>query len=204
MLKQNTRAELNRLLQARNEYPETAAQIDAEIYQSFAQTCAILVLDMSGFSRLTLRYGIIPFLASLHRLTAIATPIVKEHGGSVIKLEADNIFAVFPQVTHAVDASTDILRCLFAVNIGLPDELDLYSSIGIGYGEVLMVADEDLYGSEMNLACKLGEDLAQPGEILLTESAFAQVDPGAKKWEKLEMSVSGLELIVYKTKLTTV
>nr|WP_290227415.1 adenylate/guanylate cyclase domain-containing protein [Trichocoleus desertorum] len=194
---QNTKAELHRLLQDRNEHPEKIAEIDAQIHAIFAETHAILVLDMSGFSRLTIRHGIIHFLAMIHRLSAIATPLMEQQKGTVIKQEADNLFAVFPTVEFAVSAAVDVLKSLAAVNSGLPDAMDLYASIGIGYGEVLLVAGKDLYGNEMNLASKLGEDLARSNEILLTESAFQQLQ---STWtcEAIELSVSGLELTAYQ------
>src|SRR2546423_14806135 len=62
-------------------------------------------MDMSGFSRQTLRHGIIHFLAQIHRMHSIATPVVESHGGEVIKYEADNIFAVFPEVEQAGEAA---------------------------------------------------------------------------------------------------
>lgn len=195
-----TRAELNRLLQERNEYPERSTAIDAQIYATFERDCAILVLDMSGFSRLTIRYGIIHFLAMVHRMTAIATPLVQLHHGRVIKQEADNLFAVFPTVQGAIEGAVDILKGFAAVNTGLPDEQDLYAGIGIGYGKTLLVGENDLYGSEMNLACKLGEDLARRGEVLLTEAAFSQIAAKPEQWERLALSISGLELIAHKLK----
>lgn len=200
MHSKNSRAELNRLLQARNEHPENLAAIDAEIQEIFAETHTVLVLDMSGFSRLTIRYGITHFLAMIRRLSAIAIPIVRQYQGTLIKQEADNLFAVFPQVALAVEAAIDILKSLAVVNTGLPDMLDLYASIGIGYGEVLMVAGEDLYGNEMNLASKLGEDLARAGEVLLTEGAFRQLASGSYNCEPLPLSTSGLELTAYLVK----
>jgi adenylate cyclase len=200
---QNSKLELERLLQIRNEHPEKASDVDLKIKEIFAETHAILVLDMSGFSRLTIRYSIIHFLASLRRLCAIAMPIIQQHQGSLVKQEADNIFAVFAKVDSAVDAAIDILKSLAAINTGLPDALDLYASIGIGYGEILMIEGKDVFGCEMNLASKLGEDLARPSEILLTEAAYEHVDPSRRSWEKLEFSVSGLNLLTYKV-LTTV
>src|SRR5262249_5399986 len=55
--------ELERLLAARNEHPERLTDIDRQIWTTFGATCAVWVLDMCGFSRLTLRYGITHFLA---------------------------------------------------------------------------------------------------------------------------------------------
>ncbi|XGV98109.1 MAG: adenylate/guanylate cyclase domain-containing protein [Leptolyngbya sp. BL-A-14] len=200
----NTRAELNQLLQERNEYPERSSEIDAQIRISFERDCAIFVLDMSGFSRLTLRYGIIHFLAMVHRMATIATPLVELHQGRVVKQEADNLFAIFPSVEAAIDSATDILKSFAAVNTGLPDEQDLHAGIGIGYGKTLLVGETDLYGSEMNLACKLGEDLARRGEVLLTEAAFSQLKTHPERWERLDLSMSGLELIAHKLKTPTV
>ena len=194
----NTRAELSRLLQERLEYPERSQEIDAKIHAVFDQDCAILVLDLSGFSRLTIRHGIVHFLAMVYRMTAIATPIVSKHHGRVVKQEADNLFSVFPSVELAVAASVDIFQAFEAVNLGLPDEHDLHAGIGIGYGTTLVIGNDDLYGNEMNLACKLGEDLARQGEILITQSAFEQLQGNSHQWQKLTLSISGLEITAYR------
>lgn len=196
--KLNTRFELNRLLQERNDRPDQTDVIDRQIQEAFERDVAVLVLDMSGFSRLTLRYGIIHFLSMIHRMTTIAAPLVKQHGGMVIKQEADNLFAAFDDVPAAVDTAVNILQAFRVVNQDLPDEHDIHASIGIGYGKTLIVDDHDLYGCEMNLACKLGEDLARRGEILLTEAAYDRLTSEPGRWEKLELSFSELELTAYK------
>jgi class 3 adenylate cyclase len=50
--------------------------------------------------------------------------------------------------------------------------LPLGVSIGIGFGRLFYLpSEDDYYGAEVNLASKLGEDLARSGETLLTESA---------------------------------
>jgi adenylate cyclase len=219
----NTRPELQRLLQERLEHPEAAGEIDAQIYRVFERECAILVLDLSGFSRLTIRRGIIHFLAMVHRMTILATPIVHASGGRVVKQEADNLFAAFTNVPAAIATAIAILQAFELANLSLPDEQDLHASIGIGYGNTLIIGNEDLYGSEMNLACKLGEDLAQRGELLLTANAFRQMtaesqavegrhptpqtlasrnpEPSildARQWERTEFEISGLALTAYR------
>ena len=197
-MKTNNRANLEKLLQERNEHPENMAEIDAQINAAFGQNHAILVMDMSGFSRTTVRYGIIHFLAMIHRMHVIVKPIIAECGGTVVKEEADNIFAVFPDVKSAVEAAIDSLKQTAAVNTTLPPEMDIYLCIGIGCGDVLMLEGEDMYGSEFNLASKLGEDLAERGEILLTLAAFENLEGEKQDWERLEFSISGLELVAYK------
>jgi class 3 adenylate cyclase len=131
---------------------------------------------------------------------SIAVPIVEAREGAIVKLEADNIFAVFGNVANAVEAAVGIQKGLDAANTLLPDELDMHGEYGIGFGEILVIENEDIFGSEVNLASKLGEDLAQRGEILLTESAHEQVAPGAREFVRLEMTISGLDLVAYKVK----
>lgn len=196
----NTHEEFNRLLQLRNEYPEKHQEIDQQIHQQFSQTHALLVIDMSGFSRTTMRYGIIHFLAMVHQMKTLVIPAIEKNGGKLIKQDADNIFAIFPAVNQAVDCALQLQQLTAAVNTTLPDEKDIYLCIGIGYGDVLMIEENEMYGSEFNLAAKLGEDLAQREEILLTEQAYKNLNPKQGEWQELNFSISGLELIAYKPK----
>jgi adenylate cyclase len=169
------REELQRLLAIRNQYPERADEIDAEIRGLFERRVAILVLDMCGFSRRTLEHGIIAYLALIAQMEIVARPAVEGNGGEVIKQEADNLFAVFESPRDAVEAALDIYRGFEAANSGTPEERHLHGCIGIGYGDTLVLSGEDLFGAEMNLASKLGEDLAAQSEILITPTAQAEL-----------------------------
>jgi adenylate cyclase len=172
---------LVRLLDHRNDHPERIAEIDRAVRLRFEERHAVLVLDMCGFSRLSLRHGIVHFLAMIRRMQRLAVPAIVAAGGRVVKAEADNLFAVFPDVPPAVRAARRIGVILAAHNAVLPRDWDVHVSIGIGYGELLMVGDTDLYGCELNLASKLGEDLAGPGEILLTPAARARARRGRSR-----------------------
>src|SRR5438477_1915480 len=110
------RAVLEQLLARRNEHPERLTEIDREIWDAFGETRAVWVLDMCGFSRLTVRYGITHFLAMIQRLHHLVRPIVIEHGGRVVKTEADNVFAAFPDVAAAVAAARRVQEQLASAN----------------------------------------------------------------------------------------
>jgi adenylate cyclase len=206
----NSRQALDRLLALRNEHPERLAEIDRQIRELFAETHAVMVLDMCGFSRLTMRHGITHFLAMIQRLHAIVVPVVRDWAGTVVKTEADNVFAIFPEVAAAVDAACDIQRRLRAANAVLPKDWDLNASLGIGYGELLIVDGNDLYGSEINIASKLGEDVAASGEIFLTQAAHARLARGARadtaadarsparRFEPRQIPISAMVVTAYK------
>lgn len=192
----NPRASFERLLRERNEHPERLEEIDRQIVSTFTARHAVLVLDMSGFSRLTHRYGVIHFLAMIQRMQDIVLPLLasERHGGRVVKCDADNVFAVFPEVDAAVDAAFAIQDALAVVNAVLPADWDVHVAIGIGYGDLLMVGDHDLWGHEMNLASKLGEDIGEPGEILLTPDAAARLTRLDLRREPGERTVGRLAL----------
>ncbi|MBI4498815.1 MAG: adenylate/guanylate cyclase domain-containing protein [Chloroflexi bacterium] len=192
-----SREELRRLLRRYNEEPDQWAQIAAAIEQRFQRRVAILVLDSSGFSRTVRSVGIVHFLALLERLELLVRPCVESCDGRILRAEADNIFAVFPHPERAVRAALAAMRSLRMVNDILPKEDEIYASIGIGYGPVLLVGDHDVYGDEMNLACKLGEDLAQREEIVLTASAWAALDAGEWPFQEQHYSISGIEIAAY-------
>jgi len=189
--------ELARLLDSRNEHPESLAEIDAEIWRRFGRTRAILVLDMCGFSRLTMRYGITHFLAMIRRLGVIVRPVITAAGGRVVKSEADNLFATFDDVPQALAAARAIHNSLATANNFLPEDWDLHAGIGIGYGPLLLIGGHDLFGSEMNVASKLGEDIAGQGEILLSAEARARV-PDETDLTEIPMQVSGLTLRAFR------
>jgi class 3 adenylate cyclase len=203
----SSRDELERLLTERNEHPERLAEIDRRIWETFGERRAVWVLDMCGFSRLTVRYGITHFLAMIQRLHQLVRPIVIEHGGRVVKTEADNVFAAFPEVGAAVAAARRVQERLATANAFLPEDWDLHASIGIGYGEILVIGDDDFYGNELNLASKLGEDVAGPGEIYLTEAAWHRAGAAAGAGsaaavsvagERCEIPVSAMTVVAYK------
>jgi adenylate cyclase len=188
---------LARLLDRRNEHPEHLVEIDRQICAHFQQRHAVFVLDMCGFSRLTVRHGIVHFLAMIRRLHLLVAPIVRKHRGRIVKTEADNVFAVFPDVPQALQAARRLNADIARDNAVLPKDWDFQVSIGIGHGDLLMVGDHDFYGSELNLAAKLGEDLAGPGEILLTEAARARAGRARRQLQRRPVKTGGLRLACY-------
>jgi len=140
-----------------------------EAWKPYRDKMGILITDLSGFTRLTRQLGTPATMALLLGMRTMAVPILKSHGGIPIKYQADDLFAAFKDPTAALGAALELRRAFRAPATKLPAEVVL--CMGIGYGDVLWWGEEDLYGEEVNLASKLGEDTAGPGEILLTVSA---------------------------------
>lgn len=190
----NSHATLDRLLDEMIEAPDRMAALAETIEQVFCETRAIMVLDMSGFSRTTQRHGIAAFLLMVHQMKRLAMPEIEDKGGLLVKAEADNLYCLFDTTDDAVRAARAIVRQLNAANLILPEDRRLYASVGIGYGAVLNIEDDDLFGDEMNLACKLGEDIAGRSEILLTDAAQATLTLKTVQTRPEQLSISGMGL----------
>jgi len=196
--RRNSRANLEHLLGTLIDQPDQRADIERDIDGIFGQDKAVMALDMSGFSRTTHQYGIVPFLLMIHQMKLLAAPSIESGRGLVLKAEADNLFALFDTVEDAVRASREIIARLDAANTVLPDDRQLYVSVGIGYGHILNIEDKDVFGDEVNLSSKLGEDIADRGDVLLTAQARDQLRDSTIELREESVSISGLTLIYYR------
>ncbi|HZS06180.1 MAG TPA: adenylate/guanylate cyclase domain-containing protein [Blastocatellia bacterium] len=193
----NSREALDRLLGDIISFPERQAETAQVIEETFGQCKAVLVLDMSGFSRTTQQHGIISFLLMIHQMQIICRPCIEQNNGAVIKTDADNLFCLFDTVADAVRASQEIISRLNTVNMILPKDRHLYVAFGIGYGKILNIGNEDIFGDEVNLASKLGEDIASKGEVLLTSAAKAELGESNIVTREGTISISGISLTYY-------
>ena len=168
------------------------ARVEAQIWERFGVERAVLALDMSHFSLSVRRSGILPYLALIRRMHAVTRPIVERHGGAVVKYDADNMLASFPTVGEAASAA-------LAINRAIVEGAERFSvSMGVDFGRFLLIDGAECYGDPVNVACKLGEDVADSHEVLLTAAARAQLDPSFPyALREQKVSVSGLEVHVF-------
>lgn len=183
---------------SQSELMDERHRIEDSLWTEFGTEYAVFVLDMSGFSLLTRKYGIVHYLSMVRRMQLTTAPIVKSYGGFMIKYEADNCFAVFPDPLSAVNAAIAMQHAFRASNGLTSDDLDIHISCGIDYGKILMVGHEDCFGDPVNRASKMGEDLAVAGEILITQEAMQMIPAGAGiKAREMNVSISGITIPAY-------
>ena len=168
-----TKDELFRRLLTRTRH--NAEHVDREITAALETTGAVLVCDSSGFTATTRRRGILHFISLLIQSYELSIPLVGAHQGTLIKNEADNLIAVFERAADAVRCAVAVQDAHRRRNSAVAnDDERFHLCIGIDYGRYLRLAD-DVFGDAVNLAYKLGEDLAGRGEILVTEPVVRAV-----------------------------
>lgn len=177
------------------EDPAIRKRIETTLWENYGQEQTVFVLDMSGFTRLTRKYGIIHYLSMVRRMQLTSGPIVQSFDGYMIKYEADNCFAVFPNPLQAVNAAISMQHAFDAANLLTADDLDIRIACGIDHGKILVVGSDDCFGDAVNRASKMGEDIAEAGEILVTKDAMDVIPKEAGiKAREINLSISGINI----------
>lgn len=166
--------------------------IDARIWDLFGDEWAIMFTDLSGFSRQVAKFGIIHFLQVIHEQKELLLPIVADHDGILIKIEADSFLILFKRARTAVQCAIAMQHACQQLNVRRTPEEQVLLCVGIGSGRVLKIGDVDVYGAEVNAASKLGEDTAKANEILITKAAKEQCnDLVGVKFKQIATEVPG-------------
>jgi adenylate cyclase len=168
-------SELWQLIEERGRPGADAAAVEQLIWQRFGRRRAVMFTDLAGFSRQVERFGILHFLQVIHEQRKLLLPIIAAHAGTVVKEEGDSLLIIFEHMEPAFAAAVAMQRACQQHNLPLPPEEHVLLCLGLGYGDVLLVGDEDVWGREVNVASKLGEDTARAGEILLSGAAVAEL-----------------------------
>lgn len=173
---------LERLIAERLQPGADKERIDRRIWDLFGERWAVMYTDLSGFSRRAVEFGIIHFLQTIYESFQIHGPVIDKHGGILLKIEGDSLLIIFRNVDEALECAIEMQRVTARHNLSRTAAEKVLLCIGLGYGDVLRIADRDVFGAEVNAASKLGEDTAKNGEILLTGAVreAAKIPPGVR------------------------
>lgn len=127
---------------------------------------AVLVADVVGYSKLMAADEMGTLAALKERRSGVVEPVVKAHGGRVVKFMGDGVLVEFASAVNAVKAALELQEKFAAANETVGESRRIALRIGINLGDVI---DEgsDIYGDGVNIAARL-EGLAEPGGICLS------------------------------------
>ncbi len=174
-----------------------------QIWNRFGTEGTVFISDMASFSSTSRKLGVCHFLKLIYRTRKIIGPIIRANDGKLLKFDADNCYAFFARPDDAIKASFDVNAALFEANdsFGIADQV--YLSVGIDFGRVLLVGDVDFFGDPVNTASKLGEDLATRAETLVTERAMERSDYEVPELaERMRARISDIEIEYVRLPMT--
>jgi class 3 adenylate cyclase len=189
-----SRARLQKLIEERMHPGANKAEIDSRIWDLFGEEWAVMFTDLSGFSRLVQEFGIIHFLQTIHESKKMLIPCIEKYDGILLKMEGDSMLVIFRNPQKAIECGVAMQKTLKNYNEHRTDVEKVLLCIGLGYGKMLRIGDEDVFGSEVNAASKLGEDTAKAWQILVTGSVKRKVENiPALKFEKIDIIPPGAD-----------
>jgi adenylate cyclase len=176
-----------------------AEAIERRVWERHGTTCALLALDSSGMTRFTREHGIVEFLTRYMEMRELAVPVLRQHGCLAWRCFADNLFGEFTTVDAALAAAREVHRVVRSSGLKIAGSEPYRVCIGIGYGRVLDDGSGGKMGDEMNIVAKLGEDVAEAGETILSESAYACLtDPAALAAARMKVRLGRVEVTCYR------
>jgi class 3 adenylate cyclase len=180
------------LVEERTRTGADVAAIDQRIWDLFGEEWAVMFTDLSGFSRQVAKFGIIHFLQIILEQKTLLLPVIEKHDGILIKVEADSLLVLFKKPAQALTCAIAMQRMCQAVSARRAPEEQIVLCVGLGFGKILKIGDDDVFGHEVNIASKLGEDTAKGDEILVTRAVRDAVGevPGVT-WEELRVEAAG-------------
>ena len=175
--------------------------LEEKIWNTFGVEKSVFVLDMSRYSSTIYIHGVFHSLWMIQRMRTAAAPVINAHKGEILEQKADNFLVLFDAPVDAVNAAVALNAVFDQMNLAAPDEDDIYIKVGIDYGKFLRVDDFGFFGLPINLASKLGEDLAERSEILISDTVYRMCAEDLK-WpvQQMDLAISGLQLRVYRVK----
>ncbi len=170
------------------------------------QEVTVLFADLRGFTSFSERCGPEELVEALNRYLAIGAEAVLAEEGTLDKFIGDAVMAVFnaplPQPDHtlrAIRAALRIREAARAHHLSLPAAGRLEYGIGIAVGDAVVgnigtpqQLNYTAIGACVNLAKRL-EEIAAPGQILLSREAYRRVRDRVDARRLSDLSIEGFQ-----------
>lgn len=133
---------------------------------------AIVVADVVGYSRMMEADEAGTLAALKERRKAVLEPVVKAHGGRIVKVMGDGVLVEFGSAVNAVEAAIELQKKMAEATAGVPEDRRIVLRVGINLGDVIGEGS-DIYGDGVNIAARL-EALAEPGGIVISDKVQSE------------------------------
>lgn len=152
--------------------------IAKHIESTYGYDGVLVVTDMSGFTRITREEGILHFMMLIKQMQAICVPIFERFGGKLVKVEADDLFIVFPgqRSELAVRAVLCCMKACHDFSLDKSKNSQIVLAAGVIAGPMYLLSGLDVFGGVVPLGFRIGEDEAPNGTLYVHESVKDRLD----------------------------
>ncbi len=164
-------ANIEELLRKRKELLE---EIDKEIKKTYTKALALMFTDIVGSTAYFEKKGDIAGRQMIQTHNDILFPVIKEHGGRIIKTIGDSIMASFENPLDGVTSAIKMQQALTRYNKDKTEDEKIKVRMGLHFGEAV-VDEKDLFGDVVNTSARV-EARAYAGEIIISSSLKKQIE----------------------------
>ncbi|MDY6899959.1 MAG: nuclease A inhibitor family protein [Cyanobacteriota bacterium] len=150
-------------------------QIDSRIWNLFGDNWTVMSVSLSGLSRFVADKSVINFLQITYEARRILINCINAYDSVLVNTEGVNTLVLFKQTVEAVECAIDMQKAVEKYNLDKTDAEKILIRIAIGYGKILTVGMQDIFGTEVNAVSKLSQDTAKTGEILITSNVLSRI-----------------------------
>jgi len=137
-----------------------SALVQAGLHERVERPPAICFLDLTGYTRLTDKFGDEAAAEMAGRLSRMVQAASGKHGGRAVKWLGDGVMFVFPEPAGGIRAALEMVADARVAE--LPP-----AHVGLHAGPVLF-QEGDYFGRTVNLAARIA-DYARQGEVLVSQ-----------------------------------
>ena len=153
------------------ERQEDKHKVDVLMHKRFTQRKAVLVVEMHEQAEISAREGVLAYISQVLRMKKICSSSVADWRGKTVRaVDTKVVGQVFALFDNPADAVACALECTHDCH---NEPFDL--ACGIGFSNVLNLDACNVFGDAVNMAFKLGEDVAGEDEVLATENVIKAI-----------------------------
>jgi class 3 adenylate cyclase len=167
------------------------AKLDFKLRRESAQVLTVFFIDIKGFSSKAHGAQAIDLMNLVQGFQEISHTTIRRLKGQVIKTLGDGLMAVFKHPLNAALAALDIQRQIREYNEFKVEDERFQARIGLDTGQVIR-KEGDAYGNTVNVASRM-ENLAQPGDIYLTQVTYEEIKEHVRCTHLGTLEVKGIE-----------
>mgnify|MGYP001249414314 CR=1 FL=1 len=150
------------------ERPEDKHKVDVLMHKRFTQKKAVLVVEMHEQAEISRRDGVLSYISQVLRMKRICGSSVADWRGKTVRaVDTKVVGQVFALFDNPADAVSCALECVHDCH---NEAFEL--ACGVGFTDVLNLDACNVFGDAVNMAFKLGEDVAGENEVLATSNVI--------------------------------
>ena len=135
---------------------------------------AIVMADIVGYSFLMNEDELGTLKITKVIQSELINPLVKLHGGRVVKTMGDGFLIEFASVIEAAQCSIKIQKSILQFRTKLSSNRNISLSIGLQMGDIIET-ESDIYGDGVNITAK-PESHSSPGGICISSTVYDQIN----------------------------